>query len=236
MKKTPKIFFDASLKKDSVGIGIHDFLSNKEISLSKPISTKSSTEAENLAFQEAISFALSTYSVSEIHFFTDNKNLFDSFKSKVINSTKINLFWIPRELNSIADKLSKANPHLKAHKEPLKDKSIINHTKGNATKKTLIRENLSSYLVNKYSFEKRFLLLKKLYPSKRYSKFINNLKSTNPKNNIPLDSSLVEFYSVVNSLLSNREKPKIIKQCYSFKGFKSQIDNKTLELKLKSIF
>lgn len=234
MKKTPKIFFDASLKNNIVGIGIHDFISNKQISLSKSFSSKSTTEAENLAFQKAISFALKIYSVSEIHFFTDNKNLFDSFKTKVINSTKINLFWIPRELNSIADKFSKIKPSLKQQKQPLTNSSKINHTKGNLSKKTIIKDSLSSYLVNHYSFQKRILLLKKIFPNK--SNFLEQLISNNLNlSDLNSKPSFVEFYCFVNSLLSKKEKPIILKKCYSFSGFKFQIDNKSLETKLKSI-
>lgn len=111
--KPPRVFLDASVSEFGVvGIGIFESQSKEKASITvQTTTTMSSTEAEELAFRKAIVFAMSKFSSKTLNFFTDNQSVYKNNRDllSVFNKKgyQLTINWIPRELNTEADKLSK---------------------------------------------------------------------------------------------------------------------------------
>ena len=90
------VYFDASIRKSEIGVGIYCETTNERHTLTFPISTKDIALGEFIAFREAMRLYpdATTY-------YTDNQAL-----SKVA-ADMANIVWVPREYNKEADKLSK---------------------------------------------------------------------------------------------------------------------------------
>lgn len=97
-------------------------------------------------------------------------------------------------------------------------------------KKTIIRENISTFLLNNYSLKKRIALLNKIAIHSNEKNFMKKLYS----NNVSLDSACINFYSIAYSLFSKNERPKSFNRFTTYPGFKSPVDNKTIENRLKT--
>jgi ribonuclease HI len=110
-KRTTYIYFDASLKDGNVGIGIYNQKKNTGESIFFENTKLTVCQAETKALQLAIQYAINE-KISKPMFFTDNLYVFDQgfpteFEKSFDQEFKPRLFWIPRELNTEADKLSK---------------------------------------------------------------------------------------------------------------------------------
>ena len=157
MSTLPLITFDASIKGNSVGIGIYDKNNNDSFSFKIKINISNSLHAERIALIQTLKY-LQARNIKKAHLFTDNSYLAREGISKILidkyigDNSYITLSWLPRELNQIADKFSK-----KAHKV----KPIIKTETGIITN---IRQNLPSYSnKQKFGFVKRFALTEDEY-------------------------------------------------------------------------
>jgi hypothetical protein len=108
------VTFDASVKDGKIGVGIHDNLNKKSRHYSSDFDG-SSYEAEMIALGCALKYCVETRKNTKnewVHLFTDNKGVAKNgipaaFRHFEAELRFVNLTWIPRELNTLADKVSK---------------------------------------------------------------------------------------------------------------------------------
>jgi len=102
----------------------------------------------------AMDYGLETYGYAEgfsIFYFTDNLNVTKKFnKDTIKHYGNIEVFWIPREFNTIADTLAK-----KASEANVKNYLLEKHIE--VEPKNII------YFLNKYSLSQRITLMKKIH-------------------------------------------------------------------------
>lgn len=228
--KAPKIFFDASITNNALGIGINELYSNKTGYFKYLLKDNklNSIEGELRAFNKAIEWAQINFpNVKEYHFFTDNKPLYQKQPIPKIKDKIIELFWVPRELNSIADKLANVKDTNQVSHSGINQKQISH----SGLKKTEIKINLGSFICQKYSYKQRLALLNKIAQTKNEKKIMKELFSEDHV----IDYSQKYFYTVISSFLKKEERPSFFKKIFSIQGIKSQLNNKELEILLKTV-
>jgi len=143
-KNTHYISFDASIKEGYVGIGIFNNNNGDSLHYKFKIKMNSSRMAEEMALLCAIKYANDNY-IATPFFFTDNLPLFNDINenqqmyidkyskimTKIKHKKRINIHWIPREINTEADKLSKikcktvSKKSIKSKSKKLKNRNEI---------------------------------------------------------------------------------------------------------------
>ena len=112
-RKVHSICFDASLdvtnnisKEGIVGIGLYDITANKKFSASYLLSPEHSRKSDS-AEKAALFYALHYIKKLKVNarLFSDNLKIVTEYKD--ILPVGVSLTWIPRELNTVADLLSK---------------------------------------------------------------------------------------------------------------------------------
>lgn len=169
MSSKTLIMFDASIKKETIGLGVYDYTNDRKVFKSVPnTSNLSIKDAETLALILSLQY-INEFNIAKAHLFTDNmdvyntgitKNLLKKYAQKM---NSVELFWIPREFNSEADYLSKQGSKEVA-KTNIND--IISSIKN--TNKSL-KEKLIEYPVSK-----RLNLCKRLAITSNQMNFINS--------------------------------------------------------------
>jgi len=214
LKKSPKIFFDASISTNGkIGIGIYELNSNEKTIITIQNNLKlDSNFAEELALKKSLVFATSRFSNNHFMFFTDNISLyrkyrktFDNFKSIQDKKIFISIHWIPRELNKEADKLSKlgSSDNIKNIKQTTKK---IN----NIMKKTPLKNGLKKFILDK-PFKDRVQFLKSIFKEEDEQKLINYFFFDKKISNNPINrkknsiKKLKSFVITINSIFSNKD-------------------------------
>lgn len=112
-RKVHSICFDASLdvtnnigKEGIVGIGLYDITANKKLSASYLLSPEYSRKSDS-AEKAALFYALHYIKKLKVNARLFSDNLQIVIKYKDILPVGVSLTWIPRELNTVADLLSK---------------------------------------------------------------------------------------------------------------------------------
>lgn len=174
-----KIFFDASIRNGVIGIGVYDFNNKEKVFKTLEHKQENSYEAEMLALYSAMEYSLSSNKKTNVPmYFTDNMDLYNKGIPKDFEERfgKGLLFWIPRELNTIADDLSKDGSLVAA----TSIEEMIEYGKNNEINQRNIIVKLKTY-----SLTKRVNLLKKFFPE--YCEFLDlfiNPKGTSPNKKI----------------------------------------------------
>jgi len=235
MAKGKIIFFDASIKGDSIGLGIWDSSSKKKIKI-KYEKELNVIEGERLALIESLKYA-QTLNTDIIHLFTDNMQLYNEGVSKALlrkynlNFSTCKLFWIPREHNQVADALSK-----KAHLKKLPTPPNKHKKKPTKEKDFYVKRGLRAY-----SFEKKLSLIKRIsntliqdymvmlvegVDNENYE-FIENLIQTNENR----DSRL--FFQFICSIIVIGESKTLDIYCENNFKKRPKSSNKYIENQLK---
>jgi len=195
--KTPRVFFDASIRNNCIGIGIYEMTTNDSTSITIQCSYDMvSSKAEEIALRQALEYSLTKYKSKTVKLFTDNffvyranREVFELFNSR--NNTDITLHWIPRELNTEADRLSK-----------LGSKGI----KGASS--TPIVGGIRSFIMTK-SIEQRVALLRNIFKKQHEIDFLNNF--LNNKSVKGKGKGINKLLTFIRSIFKNEELSKINK-------------------------
>ena len=160
------IYIDGSCQVNNklIGIGIYDSTTKFELSMVKD--GNNVFDAESEALEEAIRYCQLNGIVKESRIFTDSKEVHKVYFDYVISIGFSEFIWIPRELNSVADKLStgyKEYTKSTRTKISLNNNVIIKTTKIKETTKvkSLSKTEIIEKL-NEFSEEKRMKLIYKL--------------------------------------------------------------------------
>lgn len=115
MSKGTRVLFDASVQEDVVSIGVYDDSNKIKLHKSYNVDLKchESYKAEFIGLVTALEYCY----LNEIKYpmlFTDNRELADKGIPNWLQEkyTRAELYWIPREFNRVADKLSKSSKNV----------------------------------------------------------------------------------------------------------------------------
>jgi len=164
MSKGSRICFDASIQESRIGVGIYNDNNKTKIHKSYNISLNfnESYKAEFIGLVTALEYCY-TENIIKPKLFTDNLELAEKgipeYLKEKYGSAK--LYWIPREFNKVADKLSKASKNVS---KPLKKEEQI--TRG--------------YILN-LDYKKKLKLVKMLANSEFRKEFLHLLKKGSVK-------------------------------------------------------
>lgn len=160
------IFIDGSYNHENklIGIGVYNSSNGFELSMVKD--GENVSEAEYEALQECLRYCKMNNIIKNSRIFTDSKEIHQAFYDSVLAEGIKEFIWIPRELNSKADKLSSEYKQYTKNvrtKISFDNNCIIKTTKiKEITKtKTLNKEQIIN-LLNEFSEEKRMKLIEKL--------------------------------------------------------------------------
>ena len=160
------IYIDGSCQVNNrlIGIGIYNSTTKFELSMVKD--GNNVFDAESEALEEAIRYSELNGIVKESRIFTDSKEVHKVYFDYVLSLGFSEFIWIPRELNSVADKLStgyKEYTKSTRTKISLNNNVIIKTTKIKETTKvkSLSKTEIIEKL-NEFSEEKRMKLIYKL--------------------------------------------------------------------------
>jgi len=166
-----KIFLDASIRNGVIGIGVYDYNTKEKISKTLEHKKENSDEAELLALYAAMEYVYGKYGFQtqyqSVCYFTDNMQIYkNGIPTLFLNIFgQGQLFWIPRELNDIADKLSKNGSEVK--------KTSIIELSEYGNENMVINDRNIIWKLKTYSLEKRLNLLKKIYPNDLQTILVN---------------------------------------------------------------
>lgn len=223
-KNSTTIFFDASINNGMIGIGIYDYSNKREIS--KRIAIKkqinlNSFNAEIIAMISSLQYIQEQNISNKIHLFTDNMHLYKTgISPKLLEKYKIpkdqlQIFWVPRELNTKADELSKMNNNV----------SLKNNN--NTSEETYINKKDFINILLKYPYKQRINLLSKI-SNKEQLKFIQYFfnPNTNKKHLVHINNNK-GFLKLCLTIIKHEENPNLhnfIKSKKSLKKFKNSCD------------
>ena len=186
------IFIDGSYKHENklIGIGVYNSSNGFELAMVKD--GENVSEAEYEALQECLRYCKMNNIIKNSRIFTDSKEIHQAFYDSVLAEGIKEFIWIPRELNSKADKLSSEYKQYTKNvrtKISFDNNCIIKTTKiKEITKtKTLNKEQIIN-LLNEFSEEKRMKLIEKLKDHSGICKLIH------------------EYYFGSSKRLSNKKK------------------------------
>ena len=137
-------------------------------------------DAEYGALEEAIRYCKLNNIIKESRIFTDSQQIHSENREYVLNLGFVDFIWIPRELNTVADKLS---TQYKNYSKSTKIKVLLDVKNNTITKTTKIKETTSLKSLNKeqiiqslneFSLERRMKLLEKLKDTSAVNKTIWN--------------------------------------------------------------
>ena len=174
------IYIDGSsqVQNKLIGIGIYDSSNGFELSMVK--TGDNVYDAEYGALEEAIRYCQINDIVKESRIFTDSTQIYNENKEYISELGFVDFIWIPRELNTVADRLS---TQYKDYSRSTKTKLVLDIKKNTITKTTKIKETthvntLSKEQIiehlNQYSIEKRMKLIEKLRDTSAANKTIWN--------------------------------------------------------------
>jgi len=108
------IYVDASIKKKRTTISLYDAKSDVKMVLQLKNVTNS-TEAEKYAVLQAILYIIK-HELKNSYILSDNKRVAEDEKiNEICKNNGIGITWVPREINKIADRITKLEPTL--HKD-----------------------------------------------------------------------------------------------------------------------
>lgn len=190
-----KIMFDASMNFDTntIGIGLYEIDSNKTtymtITANKDVEINCSYSAEKIAMRKAMQWAKEEFPNKPYKLFTDNLSLF-----RQMHSNNSNIFWIPRELNKEADRMSKIGS------------SVIQKTKEiKFRNESDIETNIKDVLV-KIPRLKKIALLTNMAKSKGEKYIISKLKTNDIGETLENGDYSEDFLMFAKSILSKKER------------------------------
>lgn len=202
MKKEVKniICFDASVRDNIVGIGIHD--TKKEVKINKRFSTPremTSCQAETMALIATLQYIQEINTKPTIyHIFSDNMNVVRNGISnhlieKYCQGFQVFLHWLPREFNTIADKLSK-------------DGSAVSEItlNQNSQIKNLIK------VISKYPLKNKIDMLKKISKTPEQLKFVQFINGETAYKKMKGPAHKI-FKSIVLSIIKHGECKRLDK-------------------------
>ena len=174
------IYIDGSSQNQNklIGIGVYDSSNGFELSMVK--TGDNVYDAEYGALEEAIRYSKLNNIVKESRIFTDSQQIYSENRDYVLSLGFVDFIWIPRELNTIADRLS---TQYKNYSKSTKTKVVLDMKNNTITKTTKIKETTSLKSLNKeqiinqlneYSVEKRMKLIEKLKDISSVNKTIWN--------------------------------------------------------------
>lgn len=174
------IYIDGSsqVQNKLIGIGVYDSSTGFELSMVK--TGDSVYDAEYGALEEAIRYCQLNNIVKESRIFTDSTQIYNENKNYILDLGFVDFIWIPRELNTVADRLS---TQYKDYSKSTRTKVVLDIKKNTITKTTKIKEitqvnTLSKEQIiqslNEFSIEKRTKLIEKLRDTSSVNKTIWN--------------------------------------------------------------
>ena len=174
------IYIDGSsqVQNKLIGIGVYDSSTGFELSMVK--TGDSVYDAEYGALEEAIRYCQLNNIVKESRIFTDSTQIYNENKAYILELGFVDFIWIPRELNTVADRLS---TQYKDYSKNTRTKVVLDIKKNIITKTTKIKEitqvnTLSKEQIiqslNEFSIEKRIKLIDKLRDTSSVNKTIWN--------------------------------------------------------------
>lgn len=174
------IYIDGSSQHNNklIGIGVYDSSNGFELSMVK--NGDSVYDAEYGALEEAIRYCQLNGIIRESRIFTDSTQIYNENKDYILSIGFVDFIWIPRELNTVADRLS---TQYKDYSKSTKTKVVLDIKKNTITKTTKIKEitqvnTLSKEQIiqslNEFSIEKRTKLIEKLRDTSSVNKTIWN--------------------------------------------------------------
>ena len=180
------IFIDGSYNHENklIGIGVYNSTTGFELAMVKD--GKNVSEAEYEALEECLRYCKMNKIIEKSRIFTDSKEIHEIYYNYVLSEGVKEFIWIPRELNSKADKLSS---EYKQYTKNVKTKisfnnnCIIKTTKIKEITKTksLNKEQIIN-LLNEFSEEKRMKLIQKLKDHSGVCKAVFEYYFNNSKN------------------------------------------------------
>lgn len=224
------IYIDGSCQVNNklIGIGIYNSTTKFELSMVKD--GNNVFDAESEALEEAIRYCQLNDIVKESRIFTDSKDVHRTYIDYVLSLGFSEFIWIPRELNSVADKLStgyKEYSKSTKTKISLKNNTIIKTTKiKECTKvKHLSKEEIIQKL-NEFSEDKRMKLIVKLKDLTKtnndvYNYYFNAGKNIG-KNNKNTYFKLIPL--LVSTTRAEKSKKKFLDEI-SLVGLNTLLDN-----------
>ena len=227
MSQGNRICFDASIQEKAIGIGIYDDSAKVKIHTSYNIVLDSgeSYKAEFIGLVTAMEY-MYTNKIKNPLLFTDNIKLAENgIPDYLIEKYgKARLYWIPREFNKVADKLSKSSKQVSKtlSSTKLTKKYFTALDKNNQLKALKIiaktefsklflkemqecdmdrfREIKNLYRKSDYVFVQMVLMLNLLHGSYKGVNKMHSLKSNcSRKNTITMDA-IIHEYSKVNNV------------------------------------
>ena len=198
------IFIDGSYnhKNKLIGIGVYNSTNGFELAMVKDGDNVS--EAEYEALQECLRYCKMNNITEVSRIFTDSKEIHEMYYESVIREGIKEFIWIPRELNSIADKLSSS---YKQYTKNIKtniifdNNCVIKTTKIKEISKSLSKDELID-LLNTFSIDKKMSLINKMGKlsknnSRIYKYYFNNTGKVSSK------LKTKSFYLLIPLLIEN---------------------------------
>lgn len=197
------IYIDGSYCENTKIVGIGIYNSTTKYTLSLASDGNSPFEAEALALEECIRYCMYNDIVQTSRIFTDCLPLYNSRRQEVLSYGFKDFIWIPRELNTIADKLSSNYKKLRDNKKIDTD-CVVKTSKITKVTRSLTKEEIV-YFLSKYNSSSRRVLVSKLVNSDKrkavYDYYFNNGKQIPKKHR-------TTFYHLIPVLLSSELKLK----------------------------
>jgi len=198
------IFIDGSYnhKNKLIGIGVYNSTNGFELAMVKDGDNVS--EAEYEALQECLRYCKMNNITEVSRIFTDSKEIHEMYYESVIREGIKEFIWIPRELNSIADKLSSSyKQYTKNIKTNISfdNNCVIKTTKIKEISKSLSKDELID-LLNTFSIDKKMSLINKMGKlsknnSRIYKYYFNNTGKVSSK------LKTKSFYLLIPLLIEN---------------------------------
>lgn len=235
------ICFDASLKKNIVGVGIYDMKRGHKEYHSFSTNKECTTTAETIALVCAMEYMYKN-NIHNPNLFTDNlavaNNGIPDYLIQKFGDAR--LFWLPREFNTEADKLSKDAREVST--VPIKDlnTSVINDTKARpyGSRTNVIKDGVILDLgtfIRSLPLNKRISLLRRMalndYQMSIVDFYIGKRSEPLPKA-LPKNKDDHNFFMFFNSI---RRKTDIIPTHRKFVIKKLNLKNQLATLSTKKI-
>ena len=207
------IFIDGSYNHENklIVIGVYNSSNGFELAMVKDCENVS--EAEYEALQECLRYCKMNNITKDSRIFTDSKEIHQAFYESVLAEGIKEFIWIPRELNTKADKLSSEYKQYTKNirtKISFDNNCIIKTTKIKEITKTksLNKERIIE-LLNDFSEEKRMKLIQKLKNHSKINVLIYNYYFGESKN---LSNKKKNTYFYLIPLLISDTKNKMLKK------------------------
>ena len=194
------ICFDASIRNGFVGVGIYDMKTKQKEFHTFNYNGKSSYKAEKMALALAMAYARN-YNLENPRFFTDNKQLGDEgIPTNFLERFEYvewnpELHWIPREMNTEADALSKAG----SINNPIETEYL-------AEPSDWLVESLQNY-----TMERRLNFMDKLANNKNEKKYVRLLRgelANLKKVKFASSAGFLEFLSISKMMFGKEDLSK----------------------------